>query len=287
MGGVLGDSFDELSKAGFDPAMLNALRGSEHLEVRVEDKDVYVEIGGLPSGGRYYKNGMGVPVKLKGMPLKTQDVVALEAMKNSEDSEVIDAVISRRLKGVNPEDLLEMDRKYILAWLREQTFIRAPLRTTFTCEDCGSINSGSIVNLSDFLVYRLPDNIDEPSFDLPECEERVSLRFERRKDVKRVEEYLKKFASLREVTKGEIKIYRIASVIKGMSLDSAVEFINELSTIDFAVLNTKYEECNMGFSHMAIIKCEKEECEHPNLIHIPFRPEYYLPRIGPDLVHKG
>lgn len=282
------DASEQLKAAGIDLNMLAALQGQpDLLEVKVADKDIHIEIKGLPSGGRFYKNNVGMPIKIKGMPLKVIDAIGLESARNDEDQDIMDDVIARRVIGVSPEDMLEMDRKYVIAWLREQSFQKAPLRRTFQCEECNHINHQRIISLSDFLIYNLPDNANPPEFDLPERQERIKLRFERRKDQKRVEDYMRKFASLREVEKSEIKLYRIASVIEGMSMDSAMELINELSLIDFSVLNTKFEECNMGFSNIALVKCEKEECGHANPIHIPFRDRYFIPRIGPDLVDKG
>ena len=282
------DTSEQLKAAGIDPNMLKSLQNNpDLLEVRVADKDIYIEIKGLPSGGRFYKNNIGVPVRIKGMPLKVIDANGLEYARETEDQDVIDDVMARRITGVAPEDLLEMDRKYIIAWLREQSFLKAPLRRTFECQGCGHINSGVEIRLDNFLTLKLPDDAVMPKFDLPERQERVNLRFERRKDQKRVEDHIRKFSSLREISEAEIKLYRIASVIEGMSIETAMEFIHELSLIDYAVLNTKFEECNLGLNNVALIKCEKEECGHVNAIHIPFRNGYFIPRIGPDLVDKN
>lgn len=286
--GVVGDPTEQLRAAGIDMNMFAALQGqSDLLEVKVADKDIHIEIKGLPSGGRFYKNNMGMPIKIKGMPLKVIDAIGLESARIGEDQDIMDDVIARRVIGVSPEDMLEMDRKYVIAWLREQSFQKAPLRRTFQCQECNHVNSLREISLSDFLIYNLPDGATPPEFDLPERQERIKLRFERRKDQKRVEDYIRKFSSLRTVEESEIKLYRIASVIEGMSMDTAMELINDLSLIDFAVLNTKFEECNMGFSNIAFVKCEQEECGYANPIHIPFRDHYFIPRIGPDLVDKG
>lgn len=286
--GVLDTSFDQLKAAGVDTNMLNSIQGNtELLEVRVADKDIHVEIKGLPSGGRFYKNNVGIPIKIKGMPLKVVDAIGLESARSGEDQDIMDDVIARRVIGVAPEDMLEMDRKYVIAWLREQSFQKAPLRRTFQCQECNHVNHLKEIKLTDFLIYNLPDDATPPEFDLPERQERIKLRFERRKDQKRVEDYIRKFASLREIKESEMRLYRIASVMEGMSIETAMELISELSLIDFSVLNTKFDECNMGFTNVAFLKCEKEECGHPNPIHVPFRDRYFIPRIGPDLVDKG
>lgn len=286
MGGrVIGDQDREiLASMGIDPDTLGA---TSVQEVRIEDNDLYLPIKGLPSGGKLYRNQMGIPITIKGMPFKVEDTTALAAMKDEENHEVVDDVFRKRLKGVQPEELLEMDRKYILAWMREQTFQRAPLRRTFACSHCGHVNLHRIVELKDFVKYVLPDGVSEPEFDLPESNKRVKLRFERRRDVIRVRDYIKQFENYRRITDADVKRFRIASLIDGKSLETALEFMAELSPIDNAVLNTQFDRCNMGMTDIAALNCEKEECENTNLVPVPFRSEYFVPRIGPDLVDQG
>lgn len=287
MGGrVLGDNDREiLQQLGFNPDTLGS--GDEGPTIRVEDNDLFLTIKGLPSAGRLYRNSMDIPIAVKGMPFKVEDTVALSVMKNEDDHEVIDDVFRKRLKGVKPEDLLEMDRKYILAWMRDQTFQRAPLRRSFACSHCGHVNLHRIIELTNFVKYVLPDGTSEPEFDLPVSARRVKLRFERRRDVIRVMEYIKQFENYRRITPTDVKRFRIASLIDGKSLETALEFMAELDPVDNAVLTTQFDKCNMGLTDMAAINCEKEGCEATNLIHIPFRDEYFVPRIGPDLVDQG
>jgi len=228
-----------------------------------------------------------MPITVKGMPFKVEDTVALAAMKDEENHEVIDDVFRKRLKGIQPEELLEMDRKYILAWMRDQTFQRAPLRRTFACTHCGHVNLHRIIELDNFVKYVLPDGVSEPEFDLPSCCKRVKLRFEKRRDVIRVKEYIKQFENYRRITETDVKRFRIASVFDGKSLETALEFMAELDPIDNAVLNTQFDRCNMGMTDIAALNCEKEECGNVNLVPVPFRSEYFVPRIGPDLVDQG
>ena len=285
-GKILGESDkDILSSLGIDPTTL----GLSNPEVRIEDNDVYIPIRGIPSGNKNYRNQMNIPITVKGMPFKVEDTIALYAMQDEENHEVIDDVLRRRIRGVSPEELLEMDRKYILGWMREQTFVKAPLRRTFVCSKCGHVHYHKAIPLSSFVTYYLPDNVNEPEFDLPEAEIRIKLRFERRRDVIRVKEYIKSFEGFRKITPSDVKTFRIASVIAGKSLETALEFMADLSVIDHAVLTTQFDRCNMGMTDIAQIECEndKEECGHINLIHIPFRGEYFIPRIGPDLVDQG
>ena len=285
-GRVISDSDrDVLAGLGIDPDTL----GTTTTEVRMEDRDTYIPIKGLPSGGRFYKTPNGLPVTLKAMPFKVEDAIALHAMQDEENHEVIDDVFRKRIRGVPPEELLEMDRRYILGWMREQTFAKAPLRRSFNCPNCNKTNLHRIISISDFATYYLPADVSEPEFDLPEAEIRVKLKFERRKDIIRVKDYIKSFEGFRQITPADVRNFRIASLIAGKSLETALEFMADLSVIDYSVLTTQFDRCNMGMTEVAAVKCdnEKGECDHVNLVHIPFRREYYLPRIGSDMVDEG
>lgn len=287
-GKVLSDNDREILEGmGINPDTMGVNTPNE---VRIEDSAIYMPIRGLPSGAsKFYRNSSGLPVTVKGMPYKVEDALALFAMQDSDNHEVEDDVLRRRLKGVAPEDLLVMDRKYILAWMRDQTFQRAPLRRTFACTKCGHVNLHRIIELKHFVTYNLPEGFTEPEFDLPISNRRVKLRFERRRDVIRVKEYIQSFEGFRRITEVDVTNFRIASVIDGKSLETALEFMAELDPIDFSVLKNQFDKCNMGMTDIAAVPCnnEKEECDHVNLVHIPFRGEYFLPRIGPDLVDQG
>lgn len=286
-GRILSDDDSEiLRQLNIDP---NTLGVSTETIVRVEDDALFMPIRGIPSGGKLYRTQNGLPITIKGMPYKVEDAIALHAMKDEENHEVIDDVFRKRVKGVAPEDLLEMDRKYILGWMRDQTFQRAPLRRSFSCGKCGKVNLHRIISISNFISYNLPDGVSEPEFDLPVTLQRVKLRFERRRDVIRVREYVKSFEGFRKITEDDVKRFRIASVIEGKSLESALEFMASLDVIDYSILKTKFDECNLGMTDIAAIQCdnEKEECDHINLVHIPFLGDYYLPRLRPDMVDQG
>ena len=291
IGGVLDDNIDfgKLKSAGLSDAQINNILQSsrETINVRTEEKDPYVEIHGLPSGSRYYKNPMGIPVRLKGMPLKVSDSITLEAMENSGDETLLDDIFRARIKGVEPGQILIGDETYIKAWLREQTFIRTPLIRSFECEKCLHFNESRIITSNDFIVYYLPDTITDPMpCKLPISGQEVKIRFMRRNDRVRIENHVRENDFMRKLNVVDTKIYEIASVMYAMSITDATEFIKSLDPTDFAVLNTFFLKMNFGFTEKAFIKCEKEECGYSSIVPIPFQPGYFLPKIGPDLSNQ-
>ncbi|MCK9428486.1 MAG: hypothetical protein M0R17_00565 [Candidatus Omnitrophica bacterium] len=282
----------QLKAAGLSDAQIDAIvKGSEFsseiLSVQEVEKDPYIEIGGLPSGGRYYKNQVGIPCKLKGQPLKVRDSIVLEAMENSNDSEVIDDIFKRRIKGVSPGDILIGDELYILAWLREQTFTKTPLRKSFICSKCGHLNEDALVPLDKLMVYYLPASVTDPmSCKLPISGNEIALRFMRRKDKVRIENFVNENLALRKLKIDDAKLLEIASVLHGMGITDGIEMLENLDPTDFAVINNFFIKMNFGFNKSAFLTCEKEECGFTSIVPIPFQDGYFLPKIGPDLSYE-
>lgn len=290
--GVLDSNIDlgKLRGAGLSEAQISNILQSQQdsMTVRTEDKDPYVEIRGLPSGSRYYTNPMGMPIKLKGMPLKVCDAITLEAMDNSGDSELLDEIFRNRIKGVNPGDILVGDELYIKAWLREQTFIKNPLEQSFECERCGHLNVNKPILMDNFIVYSLPESIKDPmECTLPICNETIKIRFMRRRDRTRIDNHIATNDVLRRISKTDVKLYEIASVMVGMAITDAVEYLKMMDPVDFAVLNTFFIKMNFGFTGKVFMQCEKEECGYNSIIPIPFQDGYFLPKIGLDLSNEN
>lgn len=283
---------EQLRSAGLSDAQINSVlqvgaNNQETFKVSQVEKDPYVEIKGLPSGGRFYKNSFGIPTKLKGMPLKVRDAIALEAMDHSSDNALLDTIFEKRIQGVNPGDILVADELYILAWLREQTFSRSPLTRSFICDRCDHVNRDKIVTLDDLVILSIPDNITDPMIcKLPISGDEVGLRFMRRKDRVRLSSYVSENI-YRKLEIDDVKILELASIISGKSITDASEYLSDLDPTDFAVLNTFYLKMNFGFTQEAFMKCEKEECGFSSIIPVPFQSGYFLPKIRPDLSNEN
>lgn len=284
------DIIARLKSGGLSDEMIRSILANQSpdtLNVRQVETDSYIEIKGLPSGDRFYKNQMGIPVNIKGMPLKVRDTLSLEAMVNSLDYEVLDDVFSKRIQGVSPGDILIGDEKYIMAWLRESTFQSTPLKTSFRCEKCEHINEDKVVSLSDLVISSLPDNITDPmECILPQSKEAIKIRFMRRKDRIRIENHIRENDSIRKLTPVDLKLYELSSVIYGMSITDAMEMLLNQTPTDFAVINYFFLKMNFGFNEKAMLRCEKEECGYLSVVPVPFQSGYFLPKIRPDLSYE-
>lgn len=289
----MNDRYSQLKTAGLSDEQINSILSQatysdEFINVKQVDRDPYVEISGLPSNGRYYKNQIGMPSKLKGMPLKVRDSIILETMGNSLDSALIDTLFSKRLSGVSPGDILVCDELYILAWLREQTFTKVPLIVDYACDRCNHYHTDKVVTLSDLIIFNIPEHITDPiSCKLPVSGDEVKIRLMRRKDKMRIINHIRENDSLRVLGPDDTKIYELASVLYGMGMTDAVEYLENLDPHDFAVINNFHSKLNFGFTQTAFMKCEKEECGYSTIVPVPFQNGFFLPQVGPDLSNQS
>jgi len=107
-------------KSAFDPS------------VQHPDYEAWTVIRGLPSRGLLY----GGP--LRGQAFKTVDLLMLDDMDDEDENENTTAVLAKRLRGANPEDILYCDEEYIMHWLRASSFPQVDLYSVaFTCPHCG------------------------------------------------------------------------------------------------------------------------------------------------------
>jgi len=96
----------------------------------------FSEITGFPSQGLFYTD------RLFGQGLTTVDADMLSAMDPDDPLEVANtftAIIGRRVRGINPEDILSADEEFLVYWLRESTYLTESLpKPRFKCEHCGT-----------------------------------------------------------------------------------------------------------------------------------------------------
>lgn len=73
-------------------------------------------ISGWPSRSVFYPN------KIYGQSLFTVDAIQLGLAEDDEISDILDDVLSRRIKGIDPGDILTADEEYLMYWLRASSY---------------------------------------------------------------------------------------------------------------------------------------------------------------------
>lgn len=78
--------------------------------------DTFVEIGGLPSKGLFYRN------TIMGQALKVEDLLLIQSIDDTNIQSRFDEIFARRLRDVIPSEILLADELYISMWLRATSF---------------------------------------------------------------------------------------------------------------------------------------------------------------------
>lgn len=120
-----------------EPSVVHSVKPAP-FDPGVPDRDFFAfsEITGMPTQGLFYTD------RLFGQGLTTVDADMLSAMDPDDPLEVANtftAIIGRRVRGINPEDILSADEEFLVYWLRESTYLTESLpKPRFKCEHCGT-----------------------------------------------------------------------------------------------------------------------------------------------------
>ena len=133
----------------------------------------------LPSRGKFYKD-KNPTVRIR--PLNFEDE---KIMAKSKPGQSVDLLLSRCCEGIDPGNLLTMDKTGIFLKLRQLTFGDS-YDLNMNCPACEEKVKISIA-VSDFPVNPLPEDISEPhEIYLDELKRKIFLKFPRAKDEKYV-----------------------------------------------------------------------------------------------------
>jgi hypothetical protein len=98
-----------------------------------DDFNVFTPVTRLPSKGLFY------PGQVYGQSLKLIDNYYLDDVVDGTSTarEAIDAILGRRIRGVDPLDILTIDEPYLLHWLRASSFPKHGMRHPgYVCPHC-------------------------------------------------------------------------------------------------------------------------------------------------------
>jgi len=91
-------------------------------------------ISGWPSRSVFYPN------KIYGQSLLTVDAIQLGLAEDDEISDILDDVLARRIKGIDPGDILTADEEYLMYWLRASSYPKQAghglPKVKFKCPHC-------------------------------------------------------------------------------------------------------------------------------------------------------
>ena len=134
----------------------------------------------LPSECRAYKlEDPDMPVTIR--PMTFEDEKSLVSAKKDQDP--INLLLQRCVTNLNIQDLLQMDKLYLLMKLREISY-GDDYKTLLVCQHCKA-ELPSTIKLSQLNVNPVPDDFTDPvSVTLPQLKKVIKIRLPRVRDEK-------------------------------------------------------------------------------------------------------
>lgn len=115
----------------------------------IPEFDAFTRISRLPSKGLFYPND------LLGQSLKLIDNYALDDINDgtANTRTALNGILSRRIRGIDPQDILTCDETYILHWLRASSFPEhGMIHPGYVCPHCDFDTSEDDNPLHDYRV---------------------------------------------------------------------------------------------------------------------------------------
>jgi len=255
----------------------------------VEEEKVYenfIEISDLPSKGTHYKN------KIVGQPLKVNDLLQIQSMDEFNIHDRIDEIFRRRIRGIDPGEILLGDELCIALWLREASFpqFKFPLEG-YDCVNpkCKKYVDASMAQFG-FEDISYESNIEEVNakfdgkefveFELPHSKKIVKLVQKKRKHVTQArkviqENYYDKKIPVPDGVEETLEIISILDLGKESLLETMQE-VAQLEALDFIEILKQVN--NHVFASDIVINRTCPACkEGTSLKGYPFRPALYFP----------
>lgn len=212
----------------------------------------------LPSKGRFYKDFAGAKV----IPLLFEDEQKILMSKNKKINP-INEIIAKCVEGVNTNELLDIDKLYLLLKIKEISY-GPEYKFQLLCPACG-VNANAVMPISDIPVKHIPDEIDDPrEITLPVLKAKVKLRFLRSYDepfFSKPDDFFQNLYRLVISINDNKDPVFISKVIKKLHIRDIKTIKNEINSRDYGVDTTFSFEC--------------PACSHKAIVNIPFDSNFF------------
>jgi len=212
----------------------------------------------LPSENRIYKLiDESKPITIR--PMTFEDEKSL--VNDDNEDNAINILLSRCVSNINVNDLIQIDKFYLLMKLREISY-GDDYGVMLICSHCGAENPTTI-KLSELNVNPVPDDFAEPiKYTLPTLNKEVTLRYPRTKD----EKYLEQGGALDN-------LWRFVESIDGHTNKSVIaKVIEKLPLIDVKTI-LKLIKTDFGVDTSVKLKCA--ECGEISIKELPINANFF------------
>lgn len=212
----------------------------------------------LPSKGRFYKEFNGVKIS----PLLFEDEQKILMSKNK-NINPINEIISKCVEGVSVNDLLDIDKLYILLKIKEISY-GPDYKFSLICPAC-TANTDAVLPINEIPIKYVPEDIMDPrEITLPVLQAKVKLRFLRTFDetyFAKPEDFLTNLHRLVISINDNKDPVFIAKVLKKLHIRDVKTIRNEINSKQYGVDTTFKFEC--------------PSCGHNSIVNIPFDSNFF------------
>lgn len=252
--------------------------------------ETFIPIDGLPSGGSFYQS------TISGQPLKVEDLLLIQTINERNWYKVFTEIFSRRLRGVDPHNILVCDEIYLALWLRANSYpgYNFP-HDGFYCGniDCGVEVSSSAVDFGFLDMDFTQDKLHEVQAKFGgrntttlvlKSGLEVTMYMKRRSHLARVESVLHRdFYAYGNNPPDELRqLLNIASIVSfgdGMDVMDTVARLRQLTVMDFSDLISQIKRYTISGEPSIGLKCPA--CgEVTHFRGYTFQPSIYIPVDG-------
>lgn len=218
-----------------------------------------ITITELPSKGKFYPGFQGVEVK----PLTFLDEQKILNAKDTK-TDIVSKLLEKSVEGVNVDELLSMDKMYLLMKVREVSYGDS-YDFNITCPACSSEIKTSL-SLSDHLnMTQVPDDLEDPrEIELPRLKVKAEVRFPRSREevfLSDSEEVYKNMYRFVVSINGNNDPVFISKALKRMHIQDIKKIISEINKGEY------------GINPRFIFECP--ECSHTETMAVPLDVSFF------------
>ena len=222
-------------------------------------QDEGTSITELPSRGKFYEGFQGVEVEALTF-LDEQKIL------NSKDGniDIVSKLLDKSLKGLDVDDLLAMDKMYLLMKVREVSY-GDNYEFNITCPGCGSEIKTSLTLSEHLNMTQVPEDFEDPrEIELPKLGVKAEVRFPRSRE----EVFLKDSESVYQ------NLYRFVISINGNSDPVFIsKALKRMHIMDIKKLVSEINKAEYGVNPRFIFECP--ECTHTETMAIPMDVSFF------------
>ena len=216
----------------------------------------------LPSKCKFYSlpdPGSNVSVR----PMTFEDEKAIATIKKSDRMNPINYLLSRCVNNLNINELLLMDKMYLLYKIREVSY-GPEYEVNITCPKCNS-DSEVKIDISKLLLNEVPDDLTDPrEVTLPAIKKNAIVRFPRLKE--------EKYLNFIENKNGQF--WRFIESIDGHSDKKVIsKVLDKLPLGDMHVLISELTKAEYGLDSKINYICG--DCEGETVVDIPIGENFF------------